>query len=74
MALSLAEPWMCSVPKHADRLAIGDDGQDVERCLGQPHLPRPVEMPLDRATHLWRRHQSQLVSVPLHRKPQWWIR
>jgi hypothetical protein len=30
-----------------DRLAVGNDSQDVERRLGQPHRLRLIHMPLD---------------------------
>src|SRR4051794_27943679 len=41
--------------------------------LAERRWPVAAEVALDRAGHLSRGHQSQLVTVPLHRLAQWRI-
>jgi hypothetical protein len=49
-------------------LAVGDDGQHLERGPRQPADPRPPQQALDVARRVGRRDQAQRVAVPLHQQ------
>jgi hypothetical protein len=62
MALSLLVPRAFDAGL-ADRLAVGDDRQDLHGRPRQAHRPWRIQVPLHRRGHVTGGHQPELVAV-----------